>query len=274
MTFDMTYDDLKRNLTARFRAAELGSADLDARLLIESVTGYSAAELILNGQNIVPPAALGEIEALAARRLAREPVDHILGYREFYGRRFEISKDVLSPRPETEGLVDAALATIKNTENPHILDLGTGSGAIIISVLAERSDAAGVAADVSHGALDIAARNAAAHNVATGLTLTESDWFSAVDGVFDLIVSNPPYITDAAMEALSFEVTGFDPDLALRGGPDGLAPYRIITARAADYLKPGAALIFEIGYDQGAAVSSLMKRCEMNWKASKNSSSS
>lgn len=254
----MTLDDLKRDLTGRFREAGIEGADMEARWLLEHVLGCSSVDLVLRASETVSLPSRDHIHALAKRRLDGEPLDHILGYRDFYGRRFEISKDVLSPRPETEGLVDAALDVIGPVRRPNVLDLGTGSGAIIISLLAERPDALGVAVDISEAALDIAKTNARQHDVTERLTFKSGSWFAPVSGVFDLIVSNPPYISDEAMTQLPPEVRDFDPEMALAGGREGLGPYGFILNEASQFLAPDGHLIFEIGFDQGPAVSRLM----------------
>ncbi len=233
--------------------------DLEARLLIQAVTHFNSTDQILRGAEPLRLEEEKEIDALAVRRMSGEPIDHIMGFKEFYGRRFEISKDVLSPRPETEGLVDEVLKDLKDKTVPHILDLGTGSGAIIVSLLAETIDAVGTAVDLSSKALAVASINAKAHGVWDRLTVLQGDWFEPVEGTFDVIVSNPPYITDAAMETLSPEVRAFDPDLALRGGADGLGPYHIIAAQAGEYLCAGGGLFLEIGYDQGPAVANMIR---------------
>jgi len=224
-----------------------------------AATGLSHTDMIARGTEHPPASSIKQISDYAARRIAGEPIDHILGYREFYGREFKVSKDVLSPRPETEMLVDTALAVLKNKADPRILDLGTGSGAIAISILAEIEEARGDAVDLSGAALKIAKENAAAHNVETRLTFHEGSWFAPVSGHYDIILSNPPYITAAAMNELDVEVAAFDPDLALHGGEDGLSAYRAIIAEAGRYLKPNGILLFEIGYDQGSSVSDLLK---------------
>ena len=162
-------------------------------------------------------------------------------------------------------LVDAALGILKDKPpsfmKPRILDLGTGSGAIIISILAEAKNVEGAAIDLSQAALGTAKENAAAQTVEERLTFLQGSWFAPVsDQCFDIILSNPPYITAAAMEGLDIEVKDFDPDLALRGGEDGLTAYRAIIAEAAKHLSPNGILLFEIGYDQGRSVSDLLTR--------------
>ena len=254
----LNVNSAKRFLMAQFRAAGLETPDLDARLLVMAATGFSHTDMIARGTEFPPAEVFESIADYAARRLAGEPVDHILGHREFYGRRFKVSQDVLSPRPETEILVDAAIECLRGKSKPHILDLGTGSGAIIISILAEMEEATGEAVDLSIAALNIARENAAAHNVDDRLTLMEGSWFAPISGRYDIIISNPPYITSAAMEELEIEVKSFDPDLALRGGEDGLTAYRAIISQASNYLKPAGFLLFEIGYDQASSVMALL----------------
>ena len=250
----LSVNSVKRFLIAQFREAGLDTPDLDARLLVMAATGFSHTDMIARGTEFPTANVFALIENYAARRVAGEPVDHILGYREFYGRRFNISKDVLSPRPETEMLVDTALEVLKAKPKARILDLGTGSGVIIISILAEAAHVQGVAVDVSEAALEVTKENAIAHDINTRLTVLQGSWFAPVTGQFDLILSNPPYITAAAMADLDMEVKGFDPDIALRGGDDGLMAYRDIIQSAADYLRPDGVLLFEIGYDQSKSV--------------------
>lgn len=255
----LTVNSLKRFLMTQFQEAGLETPDVDARLLVMAATGFTHTDIITRGTELPPAATFDNIEDYAQRRLAGEPIDHILGYREFYGRRFKVTKDVLSPRPETEMLIEAALENLRGTTDAKILDLGTGSGAIAISILAEEDDVQGLAIDISGAALDIARENAVQHNVADRLGVLKGSWFEPVTGRFDIILSNPPYITDGAMMGLAPEVIGFDPDMALRGGPDGLEAYRVIISAAPNYLKPDGILLFEIGYDQGQSVLHLLQ---------------
>ncbi len=179
-------------------------------------------------------------------------MSRIIGAREFYGRRFRVTPAVLDPRPDTETLVEAALKRMP--PSARVLDLGTGSGAIIVTLLAERSDATGLATDISSEALAVARENAAALGVAERLTFLEAPWFDGIGERFDLIVSNPPYIPRADIAALSADVRNFDPLLALVGGSDGLDPYRAIAAGAAARLKPGGTVAVEIGAGQADSV--------------------
>lgn len=188
------------------------------------------------------------------QRATRMPLSHVLGYRDFYDHRFVVSKDVLDPRPDTEALVIAAL---KKTFT-QVLDLGTGSGCILLSLLAAQSGATGVGTDISEAALAVAAQNRTRLGLQERTKLLLSDWFANVEGVFDLIVSNPPYIAADEMEGLQPEVRLHEPHFALTDEADGLTAYRKITAGAPDYLASGGRLIVEIGPTQAQAVSEMM----------------
>jgi len=225
-----------------------------------AATGLSRVELITQGTEFLTPDAFDRLQDYSARRLSGEPVDNILGWRAFYGRRFKISHNVLSPRQETEEVTAKALERIADTPKPAILDLGTGSGAIIITLLLERLDASAIAADISGGALEIARANAAAFNIGERAEFIQSNWFENIGGHYDLIISNPPYIDSQAMEALPQDVSKFDPAISLHGGADGLDPYRLIAAQAKGYLKPDGWLVLEIGFDQGMSVPSLLQQ--------------
>lgn len=187
---------------------------------------------------------------LIERRAAREPFSHIAGYRDFWKHRFRVTADVLDPRPDTELLVELALAQPFS----KVLDLGTGSGCIMISLLAERPTTRGVGTDISERAVLIAGENAQTLGVADRLILPLSDWFDDIGGRFDLIVSNPPYIAAAEMAGLQPEVTRFEPKDALTDGGDGLSAYRKIAIGAPNHLHPGGRLLVEIGANQAAAV--------------------
>ncbi|MDJ1007489.1 MAG: peptide chain release factor N(5)-glutamine methyltransferase [Paracoccaceae bacterium] len=188
------------------------------------------------------------------RRAAREPVSHILGFREFWNGRFRVTPAVLDPRPETETLVALAL------EEPfaRVLDLGTGSGAIIVSLLAERPEATGVGTDISPEAVLVAGENAAALGVADRLILPLSDWWADVGGRYDLIVSNPPYIAASEMAALAPEVRDHEPRGALTDEGDGLGAYRAIAEAVFAHLEPGGRLLLEIGPTQARSVAALV----------------
>ena len=249
----------RRFLLKQFEQAGLADCETEARDLVMAATGFSRVELITQGTAFLTPEAFDRLQEYSARRLSGEPVDNIVGWREFYGRRFSVSPDVLSPRQETEEVTAKALELIAKHPSPAILDLGTGSGAIIITLLLERPDAVGKAADISERALVTAKANATAHGVAARAEFVQSDWLEAIDETFDLIISNPPYIDSQAIRALPPEVSGFDPRLSLYGGEDGLGPYRLIAAQAKRHLQVGGWLVFEIGYDQGLTVPEILR---------------
>lgn len=237
---------------ARLKARGLDTPTLDARLLLQAATGLTREDLIMGPGRPLPPDALARFESYLLRREAHEPVSRILGEREFYGRVFKVTPDTLDPRPDTETIVEAALAVLP--AGARLLDLGTGTGAIVITLLAERSDTTGVATDLSPAALAVARENAARLGVADRLTLAEGSWFGPVSGRFDIILSNPPYIPAADIEGLSPDVRNYDPALALSGGIDGLAPYRLIASDAAAHLSPGGQVLVEIGAGQAEDV--------------------
>ncbi|TDT77549.1 [protein release factor]-glutamine N5-methyltransferase [Litoreibacter halocynthiae] len=197
-----------------------------------------------------------DLAELVARRVTHEPFSHIAGRRAFWNHEFIVSSAVLDPRPDTETLVEAALTLPFDT----VLDLGTGSGCILCSLLAERLSTTGTGTDISPDALDVARRNAALTGTQVRATFIESNWFAGVDGRFDLIVSNPPYITEAAYRDLHPTVHRFEPRIALTPGGDGLDPYRVIAAESTKFLTEDGFVLVEIGYDQGALVQSLFKQ--------------
>lgn len=246
------------------RARGVETPALDARILVQEATNISHAHLIARGEEPLGTDEVARLEAFARRRLAGEPVSRILGRRAFFGRTFEITPDVLDPRPETELLVEAALRLRPHIERmqgdsgiPVACDLGTGSGAIIIALLAEWPGLRGVAVDISAPALAVARRNAAAHGVLDRLVCVRSHWLEAIGGPVDLLLANPPYIARADIATLQTEVRKHDPHLALDGGADGLDAYRAIAARAGRVLRPGGWLLVEVGAGQGQAVREL-----------------
>jgi release factor glutamine methyltransferase len=242
---------------AALQKAEIISAGLDARLLLQAAVGLSHEAIVADPDVEISDAALTLFQSYLARRLEHEPVSRILGHREFYGRDFMISRDVLDPRPDTETLIDLALGFLTESKALRMLDLGTGSGAIALTLLAERNFLDGVGTDVSASALTVATANAKALGVATRFHPLVSDWFSGVAGTFDLIVSNPPYIPADAIAGLAADVRNFDPHLALVGGADGLAPYGLIAQSVAAHLAPGGTVIVEFGAGQGRAVAAI-----------------
>jgi release factor glutamine methyltransferase len=217
--------------------------------------------MFVGGDRILTEAEASLVTAAVARRLKREPVHRILGSREFHGMDLLLSRETLEPRPDTEVLVDAMLPPLKNMiatkGSARILDLGTGTGAIILALLKECIGATGVGTDISHDALATAQTNAERHGLASRFTPVHSHWFSGISGRFDIIVSNPPYIRSDIIPVLDPEVRDFDPIAALDGGPDGLSPYRDIAVNAANFLEQDGMVGLEIGYDQKSAVTDI-----------------
>ena len=225
----------------------------EARLLLARAMCVPAERLTLLAYDQLDETMLENAYSYALRRRRGEPVSHIVGARAFYGRDFLVDKRVLDPRPETETLIAAALAT----PFADVLDLGTGSGAIIVTLLCERPNAVGTAMDVSADALMVAEQNATTHGVVDRIGFDVSDWFQAVGGQFDLIVSNPPYIAADEMGDLQHEVQQYEPRIALTDEADGLTAYRKITAGAPKHLNAGGRLIVEIGPTQGGEVAKM-----------------
>ncbi|RDD71757.1 peptide chain release factor N(5)-glutamine methyltransferase [Paracoccus versutus] len=249
----MTGAEALRQGAARLAQAGVPGAAEDARLLLAHALDLPRHHLAAALAAPLPPEALRRFDATLAARAARQPVSQILGRRAFWKHKFRVTRDTLDPRPETETLVEAALAG----PFASVLDLGTGTGAILISLLAERPGARGLGTDISAAALEVARENARTMGVCADFL--ESDWFASVTGQFDLIVSNPPYIALDEMAQLAPEVREWEPRQALTDGADGLSAYRAIAAGAPAHLSPGGRLMVEIGPTQGAAVAALMR---------------
>ena len=249
----MTGAEALRLALPTLRGAGVEDAPRDARVLLAHAMGISADRLTLHLHDQMTEPQVQAYDAAIAARAARQPVAQITGERWFWGRSFKVTRDTLDPRPDTETLVAAAL------ERPflNMLDLGTGTGCILLSCLADMPMARGVGVDVSPAALKVAEDNAHRLGLHTRTILRLSDWFSAVPGRYDLIVSNPPYIAAAEMPDLAPEVRDWEPHLALTPGGDGLEPYRIIARAAPARLMDGGRLLVEIGPTQGQAVASL-----------------
>jgi release factor glutamine methyltransferase len=259
MSLHCTWRDMMRDAAQRLAAAGTENAPRDARLLLAHALGVESAEVIALEMDSIDPVALTEYERLIQRRLAGEPVSRIRGQREFYGRRFRVTSAVLDPRPETELLVAEGMTRLP--EGGRMLDLGTGSGCILLSVLAERPDASGVGVDISPSALEVAKENAARVGV-TRATFMLGSWDAPLrssEAPFDLLLSNPPYVSEAEFDGLPKDVRNYDPKIALVGGGDGLDPHRLILGLADRLVKPGGSIGFELGWRQGEAVRSLME---------------
>ncbi|HVY87327.1 MAG TPA: peptide chain release factor N(5)-glutamine methyltransferase [Hyphomonadaceae bacterium] len=256
MNLNCTWRDMMREAAGRLAEAGIEHPLRDVRLLMAHAMGVEPVEVILRETDAVDPATLTEFEQAVARRLNGEPVSRIRGRREFYGRTFLVTPAVLDPRPETELLVSEGVKRLPR--GGRVLDLGTGSGCILLSVLAERDDVTGVGLDLSPDALGVARRNAERLAVQDRATLVEGSWDYRFGGAFDLAVSNPPYLAEREFAGLDREVREHDPRLALVSGKDGLEAYRAILAAMPGWLKPGGAIGFEFGSTQGEAVSQLM----------------
>ena len=238
------------------RDADIELSALDARLLLQAASALTHEQVIAEPNMVLPADKISRFKSFIDRRLQHEPVTRILGVREFYGRLFQVSPAVLDPRADTETIIELTLQRM-GQEPMRILDLGTGSGAIAITLLAERPNWSGIAADLSSDALEIAKANSTALGVAGRLAFHNGTWFDGISEKFDLIVSNPPYIPHSDIFVLSLEVQNFDPHLALNGGGDGLEAYRAIAAGSAKYLNSKGLVILEIGAGQGADVTQI-----------------
>jgi release factor glutamine methyltransferase len=254
-------DTLRRDIARRLRDRGIDTPDLDARLLVGHALGLDHTALVRASERPLASAEIERIEALVARRLAREPVARITGVKEFWGLRLAISPAVLVPRPETETVVEQALAAIDRDGGRarmlRIADLGVGSGAILVALLSELPNAIAIGTDRDAAALAVARENARRLGVAARASFVACDFGAALASGCDLVVTNPPYICSEEIAALEADVRDFDPRGALDGGPDGLAAYRAVAIDARRIVAPNAHLIAEIGKGQGAAVAAL-----------------
>ena len=246
-------------LRRAFEAAGLDTPSLDARLLATDALGIGATALVTDPEVAISAAEAARLTARGLRRVAREPVARILGRAEFWSLPFRLSPETLVPRPDTETVVETALALVPDRSAAvRFLDLGTGSGCLLVALLHEIPRAWGLGLDRSASALRTARSNAGANGVADRAAFVAGDWTAALAGRFDLVVSNPPYIATSVLGGLDPEVAQHDPALALDGGPDGLDAYRTILSGAAALLLPGGSLVVEIGHDQHGAMLALV----------------
>lgn len=244
-----------REAVATLRAAGVADPARDARRLLAHATGCAPERLLLAPERPLCAGAAARLAAALAARAARQPISQITGQRLFWGRPFRVTRDTLDPRPETECLIERALTL----PFAHVLDLGTGTGCILLTLLAERPGAEGLGTDLSAAALAVAVANADALGFAGRARFRQANWFAGLSGRYDLIVSNPPYIAAAEMAGLAPEVRDWEPAMALSPGGDGLDACRAIVRGAAAHLAPGGQLLVEIGAAQGAAVAGLMR---------------
>jgi len=260
-----TLGSLLRHVRKVLEDAGKPDAALDARLIVEGATGASRSDLVTGPQRLLAAGQAEAALAMLARRLGGEPVHRILGRRAFYGLELALSSGTLEPRPDTEALVDLALPFVRAVADMHgrchILDLGTGTGAVALALVAAEPRADALASDISDDALVTAARNADMTGNATRMRTVQSDWYVAIEGRFHIIVSNPPYIASNEIEALAQEVRAHDPLAALDGGFDGLDAYRVIAEGAAAHLEAGGVVAVEIGIGQEIAVEAIFAGC-------------
>jgi release factor glutamine methyltransferase len=261
-------DSLMASSRARLRAAKLDTPDLDAQLLVEWVTGATRLELISSPEKPIDEVQVAQLNEALERRLAGEPVHRIIGMREFYGLSFRLSPETLEPRPDTEALVELVSPYLEKLIARHgralMLDMGTGTGAIVISLLHQFEKLHGIGLDIAEGALAMARINAAMNGVSERFAALKSDWFSNVRGRFHLIVSNPPYIPHEDIADLSREVREHDPMAALDGGVDGLDFYRALAKSAVEYLYEDGIVAVEIGTGQFDDVSAVFESADFH----------
>lgn len=252
-----TLVSLWTDVRKRLEAAGVETPVFDARLLLEAGAGVSRLDIVSDPRRPVTAAQVAAVHVLAKRREAREPVAHIVGRKAFWTIELAVTPDVLIPRPETELLVETALAAIPANAEARVLDLGVGSGAILAAVLTERPFARGTGVDISSAALEVARANFEALGLNARTELRAGGWDAPLDGAFDVVLSNPPYIATNDIETLAPEVARHEPRLALDGGADGLDAYRAIVRRLSAVLRPGGAFAFEVGKGQAEAVRAL-----------------
>ena len=251
----MQYQELYRMGKDRLTEAKIPEAELDARLLLEEVCGTDRNDLLVHGDKEVPPEQCDRYVEYIQRRQKREPLQQITGYQEFMGLRFKVTPDVLIPRQDTETLVEEVMRYLH--DGMHLLDMCTGSGCILLSLLKYSNDCEGTGCDISEKALKVAEENA--KELSLNASFVQSNLFENISGKYEFIVSNPPYIPTGVIPTLMEEVRDHEPVSALDGREDGLYFYREIVEKAGEYLYPGGMLFFEIGYDQAEKVSSLMR---------------
>lgn len=244
----------------RLKDAGIDQPAIDARLMLEVAADVTRTDIITDPYRLLTQAQFDTLDSYLERRTRREPVSHIIGRKGFWKILLQVNKNVLTPRPETEVIVDEVLKAFPEGMSFRMLDLGVGSGTILLAVLAERPAAKGLGVDVSEEALAVARENAANLDLNTRCALLRGDWTAGLgDAEFDLVVSNPPYIASHVIETLEPEVRDHEPRLALDGGPDGLDAYRLLAPEVLRVLKPGGMFAVEIGFDQSAAVEILFR---------------
>jgi release factor glutamine methyltransferase len=243
------------------KAAGIDQPAIDARLMLEYAANVSRTEIVTDPYRELTDAQMADYDALVARRARREPVSHIIGRKGFWKIMLSVTRDVLTPRADTETVVELVLRDFPEHMAFSVLDLGVGSGAMLLAILADRPAAKGLGVDISEEALAVARENAANLDLEGRVALLRGDWtFGLGDASFDLVVANPPYIASDEIETLDPEVRDHEPRMALDGGPDGLDAYRLLAPEILRVLKPGGLFAVEIGHTQGPAVEALFRQ--------------
>ncbi len=254
----MTITAATEDAARRLAAAGIEDARREARLLLAEATGWEAAAIIAYPERPLSADQSRRLTKLVRRRAGREPLSRILGWREFWSLRFALGPDTLDPRPDSETLVGAALELVDRNKALSVLDLGTGTGCLLLAFLSEAPNAQGLGVDLSNGALAIAEANARSLGLVGRARFRQGDWSGGLDRRFDLILCNPPYIPVGDIDGLAPEVAKFDPVLALAGGPDGLDAYRRLSDELPRLLLPGGLAILEIGDGQEASAAAIL----------------
>jgi len=252
--------EIQRKLSNNFSTIGIDTPELDARIILKEVLSLNDKDLILKESFDIPEEVIEKIIKIESRRLNGEPISKIFKKRDFYNSTFVISHDVLDPRPETELIVEIANNYINKNEVKNVLDLGTGSGCILLSILKENRMINGLGIDLSKEAISIAKQNSKKLNLETQSNFLISNWMSSVNYKYDLVVSNPPYIASEDIKKLSKSVKIYDPILSLDGGDDGLNSYRLIASDLKRIISMNALIIIEIGYNQSIQVIDIFKK--------------
>ena len=250
----MFLSDLQTAITKKLFDSGIETSSLDSRIILKEVFCFDEKELILNSQSMVTKNKISEVDKILARRISGEPVSKIFGKRDFYKSTFLISEDVLDPRPETELIIEIANNFILDKGYKNFIDLGTGSGCIILSILKDNKSLRAIGIDISNKAINIAQKNCSNLNLEKQATFLVSNWLSKVSGSYDLIISNPPYIPSKDVDALSANVKNYDPLISLDGGEDGLKCYRQIAEDINRVIGKNGRVVLEIGYNQAEDV--------------------
>ena len=250
----MLLNKIQKKISKNFLTNGIESHELDARIILKEVLSFSDKDLILNQDFLIPKNLIKKINSFELRRIKGEPISKIFKKRDFYNSTFIISKDVLDPRPETELIIDIANDFIRNNYVKNILDLGTGSGCILLSILKEHKTISGTGIDLSKKAIDIAIKNSRKLFLEKQSNFFISNWLDSINDTYDLIVSNPPYIPSTDIENLPKDIKNFDPILSLDGGSDGLDSFRKIAKDLKRVINKNGVIILEIGYNQALKV--------------------